>query len=131
MLKKINPLIVALSVALILTIGYIIMNEFGAKTGIDILDKKIFNDITVDCSEIESNFFASKVIVKVRNRSDQTIQGVSVKVVALDKNGVEIKSKSRSLDETLAPQSTIVRTVTVPKRTKQCRCILESTTTHY
>ena len=130
-LKKINPVIAILSVALLLALGYIILNESGSKTGVDIIDKEIFDDVSVDCSVIETNLLNAKLTVQVNNRTDQTIDGVSVKATAFDKNGKEIKSKTRYLDETLKPKSTITRTINFPKRTKSCRCILESTTTKH
>ena len=130
-LKKINPVIALLTVALIVALGYIILNESGSKTGIDMLDKKIFDDVSVDCSEIEKNVVSAKVNVKVSNRTGQTIHGISVKATAYDERGNEIKSKTRSLNETLKPQSTITRTINFPKRTKSCKCVVESTTTNY
>ncbi len=130
-LRKINPVIAILSVALVLALSYIILNETGSKTGIDMLDKKIFDDVTVDCSDIEKNLIKAKVNVKVANRTGQTLHGVSVKVTAYDEEGREIKSKTRSLDEVLKPQSVITRSISFPKRTVSCRCVLESTTTNY
>lgn len=129
--KKINPVITVLTVALVAALAYIILNESGSKTGIDMLDKKLFDDVTVDCSEIEKNLLTAKVNVKVSNRSDQVIHGVSVKATAYDDDGKEIKSKTRSLDDILEPKSTITRTINFPKRTATCRCVLESTTTNY
>jgi len=130
-MKKINPIIILLSSALILAIGYIIFSNIGAKTGVDLLDKKLFNDVSVDCSDIEEGLLQSKLVVRVKNMTNQTLQGVSIKVVAYDKNGKEIKTKNRSLDEVLSPKSTVVRYVNVPKRTKECRCTILSTTTNY
>ncbi|HTN45119.1 MAG TPA: hypothetical protein VL098_02140 [Flavipsychrobacter sp.] len=129
--RKINPVIAILSAALVVAIGYIVLNESGSKTGIDMLDKKIFDDVTVDCSDLESNLLASKVNIKVSNRSNQTIHGVSVKIIALDKTGKQVKEKLRHLSETLQPQSTIMRSVNLPKKTRSCKCILTSTTTEY
>lgn len=129
--KKINPVIAVLTVALAVAIGYIILNESGSKTGIDMLDKKLFDDVTVDCSDIEKNLLTAKVNVKVSNRSDQVIHGVSVKAIAYDEKGREIKSKTRSLDNILQPKSTITRIINFPKRTASCKCLLESTTSNY
>lgn len=129
--KKINPVIATLAIALVFALGYIILNETGSKTGIDMLDKKIFDDVTVDCSDIEKNLVSVKVNVKVSNRTDQTIHGVSIKATAYDEKGKEIKSKTRSLNEVLKPKSAITRTINFPKRTESCKCILESTTTNY
>lgn len=130
-LKKINPVIAVLAVALIVAVSYIIMNETDSKTGVDILDKKIFNDVTVDCSDIDTKIINSKVTVKVHNSSEQTINGLSVKVIAFDEDGNEIKTKVKRLDQTLSPHATISRTINFPKKTKQCKCMLESTTTQY
>jgi hypothetical protein len=129
--RKINPVIAILSVALLVATGYIVLNESGSKTGIDMLDKKIFDDVTVDCSDLESNLLVSKVNIKVSNRSKQTIHGVSVKIIALDKAGKQVKEKLRHLSETLEPQSTITRSVNLPKKTSSCKCMLTSTTTEY
>jgi|GEM_PF-4750850 len=130
-LKKINPVIAVLSIALVFAVTYIVLNESGSKTGIDMLDKKIFDDVTVDCSEIDHNILNAKVTVKVSNRSAETIHNVSVKVTAYDEGGSMIKEKVKGLDQVLEPQSSISRTVHLPKKTKRCKCILESTTTQY
>ena len=129
--KKTNPVIAILASALLLAMGYIILNETGSKTGIDVVDKKIFNDVSVDCSELTKTLLSSKLNVKVSNRSATTLESVSVQAIAYDKKGEIIKEKTRDLNETLPPGRTIHRTINFPKKTVKCKCLLITTTTNH
>jgi hypothetical protein len=129
--KRLNPVIVVLSIALLAAIVYIFASHSGTKTGVNFLDQNLAQDITVDCSQIESKALSNKLTVKVHNNSSQTLHGIAVRIIAFDENGNELKTKIKTLDQTLLPNSTISRTVHFSKKTKTCKCVLETATTQY
>jgi uncharacterized protein (UPF0333 family) len=83
-------------------------------------------DLSVDCSQVEDLLITKTVNVVVRNSSSRTHNDISVKVVAYDANGNQIKEKYTTFQRTLGPNDSFSKPVTFPPQTQSCNCQIVS-----
>lgn len=83
-------------------------------------------DLGVDCSEIDNVLVTSTVNVVVKNHSSRSHKDVSVKIIAFDEAGNQLKEKYTTFTRTLAPNSSFDKPVTLPAETKRCDCKIVS-----
>ncbi|MVM38039.1 hypothetical protein GO730_11290 [Spirosoma sp. HMF3257] len=83
-------------------------------------------DLRVDCSEVDNVLVTSSVNVVVKNLSSRSHKDVSVKIIAFDEAGNQLKEKYTTFTRTLAPNSSFDKPVTLPADTKRCDCKIVS-----
>ncbi len=111
--------------SLIAAIGFIIMQQNGIKTD-SIINTPETIDLTVNCSEVNNLLITSQVTVEVLNNSSRTHNNVTVRITGYDKNGDITKEKETTFDRTLAPNGSLSKPITLPAKTKSCKCALVS-----
>lgn len=110
--------------ALVGCVVYIVLQKNGFN------DNSIMNlpqtiDLSVNCSEFHNLVVASEVDISVTNRSSRTHTDVTVRVTGYDKNGNITKAKTTTFNRTLGPKSSLSKPITLPARTKSCKCVIE------
>jgi hypothetical protein len=111
--------------SLIAAIGFIIMQQNGIKTD-SIINTPETIDLTVNCSEVNNLLITSQVTVEVLNNSSRTHNDVTIRITGYDENGNITKEKEKTFDRTLAPNGSLSKPITLPAKTKSCKCALVS-----
>jgi len=120
---------ITLIVALIASIGYILLRENGFNSN-SILNSPTTIDLSVNCSQIENLLVTSTTKVTVNNISSRTHENVSVLVTGYDSEGNITKQKKATFERVLYSNSSLAKTVTLPAKTKTCDCVIESSNSY-
>lgn len=110
--------------ALVACVVYIALQKNGFNNN-SILNLPKTIDLSVNCSEVHDLVVAAEVDVSVTNSSSRTHTDVTVNVTGYDKNGNITKVKTAIFDRTLGPNSSFSKPVTLPAKTKSCKCVIE------
>lgn len=110
---------------LICCIGYIYLQKIGFSDD-SILNLPETIDLTVTCSEVNDLILTTEVNVTVKNNSSRFHHDVTVRVTGFDVNGNITKEKTSTFKRVLGPNSSFSKPITLPPRTKSCKCVIES-----
>ena len=122
-MKKI--IITLVTVALIISITYIIMMKNGIKLD-SVINSPETIDLTVSCSNVNNLLLTSEVSVSVMNNSSRTHNDVTVRITGYDENGDITKEKKTTFERTLEAYGSFSKPVLMPAKTVSCDCSLIS-----
>ena len=122
-MKRILFIIILLG--LIGCVGYIFLQKNGFNEN-SILSLPETVDLSVSCSEVHDLIVTAEVDVSVTNNSSRTHNDVTIRVTGYDINGNITKEKSSTFDRMLSPNCSLSKPISLPARTKSCKCVIES-----
>lgn len=118
-------LFVTLLVLALIGAGVYIFLLKNGYTEQSMINRPLYYDLSVECSEITNLLVASEVDVTVRSNA-RTHNNVTVLITAYDKTGNITKQKRTTFDRTLDANGYLSKPVTLPANAKHCDCVIES-----
>lgn len=121
-MKRIYIILLVVLIAGAGTYIYLVKNGYS---DLSIINKPLYYDLSVTCSDVNDLIVSSEVDVTVSS-SDRSHDNVTVLLTAYDNGNNIVKQKRTTFERTLPGHESLSKPVMLPAKAKRCDCVIES-----